>query len=256
MEEISFEPELQEHISAGRRLSVVVVDDSKVVRQAIRDRLELGNLEVIEARNGEQALQLIDKYAPDLVLLDVVMPGLDGIDVLKIIRKSYAKLQLPVIPVTSRDSSSEIVQALDYGANDYVTKPIDYDVLWARVSNQLMQKQAAEYLRHAQKSLESQIRQRTAELSSSNQKLKRVIQERLLAEDRLQRQANYDELTGLPNRSLARDRLGQTIVKANRQQLKPGVAFIDLDNFMPGGKHLHQPFQAHGKADCRAGFAA
>jgi diguanylate cyclase (GGDEF)-like protein len=227
----NFEPELQEHTSAGDALCVLVVDDSKVVRTAIRERLELGNLEVIEASNGDQALALVEKQVPDLVLLDVVMPGIDGITVLKILRNSYSRHQLPIIPVTSRDSTSEIVQALDFGANDYVTKPIDFDLLWARLSNQLMQKQAAEYLRFAQASLEQQIRQRTADLNSSNQKLKRVIQERLLAEDRLQRQANYDELTGLPNRSLAKDRLGQTVAKAKRQNQRPCVAFLDLDNF-------------------------
>lgn len=227
----NFEPELQEYTSAGQALSILVVDDSKVVRTAIRERLELGNLEVIEASSGEQALELVVKQVPDLVLLDVVMPGLDGITVLKILRNTYSKQQLPIIPVTSIDSSSEIVQALDFGANDYITKPIDFDVLWARLTNQLMQKQAAEYLRYAQASLEQQIRHRTAELNTSNQKLKRVIQERLLTEDRLQRQANYDELTGLPNRSLAKDRLRQTIAKAKRQNLSPCVAFLDLDNF-------------------------
>lgn len=227
----SYEPELQEYISAGQTLRVLVVDDSKVVRTAIRERLELGNLEVIEAHSGKQALELIHDQLPDLVLLDVLMPGLDGISVLKTLRNTYTKQQLPIIPVTSRDSSSEIVQALDFGANDYVTKPIDFDVLWARLSNQLMQKQAVEYLRYAQNSLEQQIRERTEELNSSNQKLKRMIQERLLAEDRLQRQANFDDLTGLPNRSLAKDRLQQTIAKAKRQGLNPGVAFLDLDNF-------------------------
>jgi diguanylate cyclase (GGDEF)-like protein len=227
----NFEPELQEYTSVGEKLCVLVVDDSKIVRTAIRERLELGNLEVIEASSGDQALSLVEKQIPDIVLLDVVMPGLDGIAVLKILRNTYSKYQLPIIPVTCRDSTSEIVHALDYGANDYVTKPIDFDLLWARLSNQLMQKKAAEYLRFAQASLEHQIRQRTAELNSSNQKLKRVIQERLLAEDRLQRQANYDELTGLPNRSLARDRLGQTVAKAKRHNQSPCVAFLDLDNF-------------------------
>lgn len=231
MNNMSYEPELQEYIYAGRTFRVLVVDDSKVIRAAIRDRLELGNLEVVEAGCGKQALESVYKCLPDLVLLDVVMPGMDGISVLKTLRATYSKQQLPIIPVTSRDSSSEIVQALDYGANDYITKPIDFDVMWARLSSQLMQKQAAEYIRTAQVSLEKQYRQRTKELNSSNKKLKQEIQERLLVEDRLQRQANYDELTGLPNRSLAIDRLGQTLVKAKRHDLQPCVAFLDLDNF-------------------------
>ena len=227
----SFEPELHEYITAGQVPQVLVVDDSKMVRSAIRERLELGKLGVREASSGEQALQLIEQELPDLVLLDQIMPGLGGPAVLNILRDSYSKSELPIIPVTCKDAPSEIVKALNSGANDYITKPIDFDVMWARLCNQLMQKKAAEYLRHAQDSLEQQIRQRTAELSSSNQKLRRVIQEKLLTQDRLQRQANYDALTGLPNRNLAKDRLGQSLAMARRRKLNPCVAFIDLDNF-------------------------
>ncbi len=169
MTEINYVPEIQEVISSGRVLNVLVVDNSNMVRTAIREILELGNIQVSEACNGKEALEIINNNTPDLVLLDVVMPTLDGIEVLKIVRQSYSKLQLPVVLVTSQNSSYEIVRALDLGANDYVTKPIDFDVLWARISNQLMQKQAAEYLRSAQVSLESQIVQRTSELKSSNQ---------------------------------------------------------------------------------------
>ena len=231
MIDMKFEPELYEYTSAGQRLHVLVVDDSKSVRAAIRERLELANLAVTEASCDETALASVDELPPDLVLLDLSMPGIDGMTLLKTLRMSHSKYQLPVISLTGTDSASEIVQALDSGANDYVTKPIDFDVLWARLSNQLMQRQATEYLRHARDGLEREIRQRTAELNTSNRKLKRVIQERLLAEDRLQKQANYDDLTGLPNRSLARDRLEQSIAKANRQNLRPCVAFLDLDNF-------------------------
>ena len=231
MTNMKYVPEIQEVISSGRALNVLIVDDSKVVRSAIREILELGNIQVTEADNGKEALEIVHSNLPDLILLDVVMPGMDGISVLKTLRKSYSKLQLPVVLVTSIGTSSEIVQALDFGANDYVTKPLDFDVLWARISNQLMQKQATEYLRSAQMSLEKQIKQRTTELKTSNQKLMKEIEIRLLAEDQLQKQANFDELTGLPNRSLASDRLYQTLLKAKRHKLKPCLAFLDLDNF-------------------------
>lgn len=231
MTDINIASDIQEVISSGRSLSVLIVDDSKVIRSAIREILELGNIQVTEATNGKDALELVYNSTPDLVLLDVVMPGIDGISVLKTLRKSYSKLKLPIILVTSLGSPSEIVQALDYGANDYVTKPVDFDVLWARVSNQLMQKQTSEYLRHAQNNLEKQIKQRTSELNTSNIQLKQEIEDRLIAESQLQKQANYDELTGLPNRSLATDRLYQTLLKSKRHNLKPCLAFLDLDNF-------------------------
>ena len=244
MADIKYVSEIHEVISSGKVMNVLVVDDTKVIRSAIREILELGNIQVTEACNGKDALEIIYDNLPDLVLLEVVMPEMDGISVLKALRKSYSKLQLPVVMVTSRGSSNEIVQALDYGANDYVTKPIDFDVMWARLSNQLMQKQAAEYLHSAQVNLEKTIRQRTAELNSSNMQLKKEIEVRLLAEDQLQKQASYDGLTGLPNRSLATDRLYQALVKAKRHKLNPCVTFLDLDNF----KYVNDTF-GHAAGD-------
>ncbi len=226
-----YEPEIQEYISSGKPLSVLVVDDSKSIRCAISNRLQLGGLEVTEACDGKQALACIYEKTPDLVLLDVVMPGMDGLSVLKVLRSNYSKLQLPVILITSRSSTSEIVQAIDMGANDYMIKPVDFDILWARLTNQLMQRQAAKYLHSARQRLEEEVRQRTQELHNSNAILKREIKEKLLVESKLKRQANYDGLTGLPNRTLAVDRLEQTLVKAKREGLKPSVVFIDLDNF-------------------------
>lgn len=244
MTDMKYVPEIQEVISSGRVLNVLVVDDSKVIRSAIREILELGNIQVTEASNGLDALKLVKSSRPDLVLLDAIMPGMDGLSVLKIIRKSYSKLQLPVVIAASKGGASEIVEALDLGANDYVSKPVDFDVLWARLSNQLMQKQAAEYLHSAQIRLEKQIKQRTSELDTSNKQLKKEIEVRLLAENQLQKQANYDALTGLPNRSLATDRLHQTLIKAKRHNLQPCLAFLDLDNF----KYVNDTF-GHAAGD-------
>ncbi len=227
----SFEHEIQDYITDKQTMNVLVVDDSKTIRRAITDRLRLGGLGATEACDGKDALEKVYKKVPDLVLLDVVMPGLDGWAVLKILRSSYSKLELPIILVTSRTSTTELVKALDMGANDYVTKPIDFDILWARLSNQLMQKQAAEYLSTARLELESEVKARTQELHESHESLKLEMQKKLVIEEKLKRQANFDGLTGLPNRSLAKDRLSQTLAKAKRQNLKPSVVFIDLDNF-------------------------
>jgi len=244
MTDMTYIPEIQEVLSSGKGLNVLVVDDSKTIRRAIREVLELGNIQVIEACNGKEALELVYRKLPDLVLLDVIMPEMDGLSVLKILRKTYSKLKLPVVLVTSKTGTSEIVQALDFGANDYVTKPVDFDILWARLSNQLMQKQAADYLCSAQVNLEKKIKQRTIELNASNQQLKKEIAIRSLAQDQLKKQANYDELTGLPNRNLAADRIDQTLVRAKRNKIQPCLAFLDLDNF----KYINDTF-GHGAGD-------
>lgn len=257
MTDIKYASDVQEVISTGKSLNVLVVDDSKVVRTAIREILELVNINVTEVTNTDEALQAVSKNTPDMILLDVVLPGKDGISLLKNLRKSYSKLQLPIVLVTSKGSSNEIVQGLDFGANDYVTKPIDFDILWARISNQLLQKQAADYLQSAHDRLEKRIKERTSELNASNQKLITEIEARMRTESRLQKQANFDALTGLPNRSLATDRLNQAVVKAKRHNLKPCLAFLDLDNF----KYINDHFghaagdellkeAAHRLADC------
>ena len=231
MEDKVFENEIQEYIARDKKIEVMVVDDSATIRRAIAERLQLGGLETQEACDGKDALTMIYKKAPDVVLLDVVMPRMDGLTVLKILRKSYSKLQLPIILVTSRDTTTELIEALDLGANDYITKPVDFDLLWARLTNQIMQKKAAEYLSTSRKELEIEVKKRTQELNSSHEALKLEMEAKLEAEEQLKKQASYDSLTGLPNRSLAKDRMTQMLAKAKRQALRPSIVFIDLDNF-------------------------
>ena len=80
---MNYEPEIQEVVLSGKSLNVLIVDDSKVIRAAIKEILEIGNLQVTEACDGKEALKSILNTIPDLVLLDAVMPVMDGISVLK-----------------------------------------------------------------------------------------------------------------------------------------------------------------------------
>ena len=117
--------------------TLLVVDDSEINRDMLRRRLERKGYRVITAENGEQALELIARESIDLVLLDVMMPGLSGLDVLRILRQTPAGKDLPVIMATAKSDSTDIVEALDAGANDYVIKPLDVPVVIARVEAQL-----------------------------------------------------------------------------------------------------------------------
>ena len=90
---------------------------------------------------------MIDKHAFDVVLLDIMMPDLNGLDVLKILRQSFTATRLPTIMVTAKDQSEDVVEALKLGANDYVTKPIDFPVSCARIQTQLARKQAGDAMR-------------------------------------------------------------------------------------------------------------
>jgi CheY-like chemotaxis protein len=117
--------------------TLLVVDDSEINRDMLKRRLERKGYRVITAENGQQALELVARDPIDLVLLDVMMPGLSGLDVLRILRTTPAGKDLPVIMATARSDSTDIVEALDAGANDYVIKPLDLPVVIARVEAQL-----------------------------------------------------------------------------------------------------------------------
>jgi diguanylate cyclase (GGDEF)-like protein/PAS domain S-box-containing protein len=126
------------------------VDDNQMNRDAFSRRLERKGYAVQMAEDGQQALELISRHPFDLVLLDVEMPVMSGLDVLKILRQTYAPTELPIIMVTAKTQSADIVEALRLGANDYVTKPIDFPVALARIHTQLLHKWAVEALRESE----------------------------------------------------------------------------------------------------------
>jgi diguanylate cyclase (GGDEF)-like protein/PAS domain S-box-containing protein len=130
--------------------SLLVVDDESMNRDLMARRLSRRGFNAALACSGQEALEWIGSHHVDLMLLDVEMPDLNGFEVLKTIRETYSPAQLPVIMVTGKASSDSIVAALAAGANDYVTKPIDFPVVLARIQNQLSRKHAEEALRESE----------------------------------------------------------------------------------------------------------
>ena len=112
---------------------ILVVDDDEMTRHFLSHILAQQGFLLETAMDGEQALTLLKDKTFDIILLDVEMPGLNGLETLKRIRKNYLKKDLPVLMVTANDQSTEIIQAFDLGANDYVVKPLDVPVLFARI---------------------------------------------------------------------------------------------------------------------------
>ena len=129
---------------------LLIVDDNKMNREVLRLRLDRKGYETEDAENGRQALALIAEQSFDLVLLDIMMPDMDGFQVLEMIRKRHSLTALPVIMATAKDMSDDIVKAMSLGANDYVTKPIDFPVAMARIQTQLALKRAEEALRESE----------------------------------------------------------------------------------------------------------
>jgi len=148
---------------------ILVVDDEQLNLDMLSRRLSKKGYQTLEAESGQIALNLIEEKEVDLVLLDIRMPGMDGNQVLVKIRELYSPTELPVIMVTAEVDSSTMVKSLGLGADDYVTKPIDFPVLLARLENKLV----------LSKSLKEKLADDTSqkmEVLSNEDKIKKLIQ--------------------------------------------------------------------------------
>jgi DNA-binding response OmpR family regulator len=140
--------------SPPRLLIVDDVDDNRAILSRRFTRL---GFECKEAENGERALEIIAVEPFDVVLLDIMMPGIDGLEVLRSLRETYSQDQLPVIMVSAKSTSEDVVDGLLLGANDYITKPVDLKVAQARVEAQLARKRADDASRAAQRELQRSL---------------------------------------------------------------------------------------------------
>ncbi len=125
---------------------LLVVDDNEMNRDLLSRRLSRRGHSVELAEDGQKAIDLIASEPFDVVLLDIMMPGIDGMEVLRIVRETHSAADLPIIMATAKDESEDVVAALKLGANDYVTKPLDFQVVLARVQTQLALKRANDAL--------------------------------------------------------------------------------------------------------------
>src|SRR5690348_8681781 len=128
----------------SRPSRLLIVDDSEMNRDMLARRLERKGYHIEIAESAHQLLERVKNDCVDLVLLDIEMPEISGLDALTVLRKSYSCIELPIIMVTAKNQSEDIVNALDLGANDYLTKPIDFPVALARIGTQLSHKKAEE----------------------------------------------------------------------------------------------------------------
>ncbi len=147
---------------------ILVVDDSETNRDIITTRLETHGYETLQAADGEEALAAVKQHRPDLVLLDVMMPNLDGIETCRRLKGDAAFPFLPVILVTAKVDSKDIVAGLDAGADEYLTKPVDQAALVARVRSVLRVK-----------ALHDQVQAQAADLATWNRTLEQRVAEQV-----------------------------------------------------------------------------
>ena len=190
----------------GHDYRILVVDDAKDNVAALSDWLGRKGYRVEAASSGEQALRKVHKRPPDLILLDVLMPDLDGIEVARRLRGDKASRRVPIIMLTARRSSADKVRGLRAGADDYITKPFNFEEVDARISTMLEKRE----LYHA--------------LERTNARLKEV-------NERLKRTLVTDEKTGLFNYRHFCERVAEEFKRAKRYDNHLTCLMLDLDHF-------------------------
>ncbi len=194
---------------------ILVVDDTPHNVKLLADILGMKGYVVSTAVNGEEALAKVAADPPDIMLLDIMMPGLSGYDVCRALRANPATALLPVVLCTSLDPKEERVKGIEAGADDFLSKPINQAELFARVKSLLRIK-----------SLQDEVLAKTAQLAQWNDKLEGRVQEQVSQLERLGR------LKGFFSPQLAEAIVtggGEELLKTHRREIS--VVFIDLRGF-------------------------
>ncbi|MFT3729601.1 MAG: EAL domain-containing protein [Terricaulis sp.] len=217
----------EERATAEQRLGrILLVDDQAQNRDMLGRRLERRGYDVVLRESAVGIEEAIVQDKIELVLLDWMMPERSGHDALAGIRAQFDAEHVPVIVVTALDDGDIVSTALEAGANDYITKPIDLRVLTARVKAQLDRRKAVLDLDAIRNDLEKTVQERTQDLVAE-------ISEREAAEARAQSLARHDPLTGLANRRHFLEELDRRLNLVGAEDIAFALMFVDLDRFKP-----------------------
>jgi adenylate cyclase len=193
---------------------ILVVDDNETNRDIIVTRLEANGYETLQAADGQEALAAAMQHHPDLVLLDVMMPNIDGLDVCRRLKSDAALAFTPVILVTAKTATKDVVAGLDAGADEYLTKPIDQPALVARVRSALRIK-----------ALHDEVQAQAADLATWNQTLEQRVREQVAEIERIGRLKRFLSPQVAKLVSSGDDR----VLASHRSEVT--VVFCDLRNF-------------------------
>ncbi|MEM6446717.1 MAG: EAL domain-containing protein [Cyanobacteria bacterium P01_D01_bin.123] len=208
-----------------RAAVISIVDDAPANVALLTDVLVAQGYQVTSAYSGSMALLQVRINPPDLILLDIRMPGLDGYEVCRQLKSQLHARDIPVIFISAVDEAVDKVKAFDVGGADYVTKPFQMPEVLARIEHQLALVAAKREIEHLNAVLEERVRERTAQLQSE-------IEERQRVEAQLMQFASRDALTDLPNRVVFAEKVAISIARLRQQQISGfAVFFLDCDRF-------------------------
>ncbi|MGI0486097.1 EAL domain-containing protein [Pantanalinema rosaneae CENA516] len=209
---------MNDHPASAPKADILIVDDTPENLRLLSIVLVQAGYGVRKALSGHMALMAVQTMVPDLILLDIMMPELDGYDVCKQLKAQPETAQIPVIFLSALSEAFDKVKAFNIGGSDYIVKPFQCEEVIIRVENQLALKAAERQIHHLNSQLEQRVKDRTRELE--------------LANARLREMALHDALTGLPNRALFIDCLQQAVeaVKHHPDRVF-AVLFLDCDRF-------------------------
>ncbi|MBN1780585.1 response regulator [bacterium] len=154
-----------------QKAKVLLVDDLSTNIDILKSFLESDYI-TIAAKDGKKAIALAEKQRPDLILLDIMMPEINGFEVLSHLKSDSMTSQIPIMLISSIDDRESIVRGFREGAHDYITKPFESEELKARISTQIKIKRQSDLLTQMNKVLENEVEKRTRQLEATNQMLK------------------------------------------------------------------------------------
>jgi len=204
---------------------ILVVDDNEINLHLISDLLQSEGFNVWVTEDGESAILKVENQQPDLILLDIMMPGINGFETCVKLKENPNTKDIPIIFMSALSDTVDKVKGLSLGAVDYLTKPFQSSEVLARINLHLKLRYLTKKVEEHNQELEQRVQQRTVELKSALDHLKQ-------AQSQLQYDAFHDNLTGLPNRAMLMNRLSHLIelAQANENYLY-AVLFLDLDRF-------------------------
>ncbi|MBK1989550.1 EAL domain-containing protein [Sphaerospermopsis aphanizomenoides BCCUSP55] len=211
---------------------ILIVDDTPDNLRFLATILSEQGYYVRKALDGQMAITACLNLLPDLVLLDIMMPEMDGYTVCKLLKSNEKTSKIPVIFLSSIDDVLDKVKAFQVGGVDYITKPFQAEEVFIRIKNQLLLKAAEEKILDLNRELEAKVQERTLQLELANQELKRELCERQQLQNELLYKALHDPLTDLSNRTFLMERLEEAIKLVKTQSdYQFAILFLDCDRF-------------------------